>query len=435
MSVNLRARIEARLPKGRIARGILTLASGTALSQAITICTTPIITRLYTPAQFGVLSLFLAFFGFWSATLSLRYEYALLIAKNDAESHIVHYFAVIVVVAMCVLGLPILWGLRHTGVLGFYLLPAWSTLVAVLILLGHGIFMVYRLWALRAGAIKQITRASIARSSANAVTRIVLGMLGGGVAGLFVAEFVGAWSAMLELMHKVRAHFIPSRPLRFTRAEIFSVAKRYMKFATLETPSTWVNQLTLTLPVPMIASLHGGSAAGWFGLARMIGAIPNAQIGRAIGDIFTAELAAAVRTGERARAYSLFRKTLGKLTLLGIAPFVLLGVFSPILAPIILGRDWAEVGWIIAAITPWLYMELIVGPMTGLLFVLQAQEYKLLYDLLSLTTIAGAYFIAQRYNLTLINLIYAIAVARIFSYMIHLTVIVLLARTRLGKRL
>lgn len=404
------------------------------MAQIITICAMPIVTRLYTPEQIGVISLFLAFFAFWAATLSLRYEYALMIAEDDSEAHVVHRLAILLVGAMSVLGLPVLWALHRAQILGFGLLPYWTPFVAGPILLGYGLFMVYRSWALRAGIVKQITKASIARSAANAITRVILGYFGGGVFGLFAAEFAGAWGAMLELARNVRAHFLTSRPSSFPISALLLVGRRYIKFATLETPSTWVNQLTLTLPIPMIASLFGASAAGLFGLARAIGSIPTSQVGRAIGDVFAMELAAAVRIGDRMRARSLFYKALRRLAGFGFAPTAALGAFSPALAPLIFGSAWSEVGWIVAAIAPWLYIELVVSPITAVLFVLQAQEYKLIYDVLSLVTIAAAYAMAKVLGWGIIHLILAITVARVISYLVHMGVIILIVERRLGSR-
>ncbi|HKU17899.1 MAG TPA: hypothetical protein VJP80_01365 [Candidatus Saccharimonadales bacterium] len=252
----LRERFAAYFPKGRIARRIITLASGTALAQIITICAMPIVTRLYTPAQVGVLSLFLSFFNFWVASLSLRYEYALLIAKSDAESHVVKRLALIVVVVMSVLGAPVLWVLNHTHVLGFGLLPAWVPLVAVPTLLGYGFFMVYRSWALRAGLIKSITTATMARSGANSGLQVIFGVFVLGVPGLFAAQVMGSWAAILKLFKNVQKHYFPGRPAHVTRSDVYAAARTFWKFAIFETPSTWVDQLALTLPVPLIAALH-----------------------------------------------------------------------------------------------------------------------------------------------------------------------------------
>ena len=102
--MNLLARLKALvnrlLPRASFAHKVSVLTSGTAAGQLITICAMPFVTRIYSPEQIGIVSLFLAFFGYWASTLSLRYEYALLVAEDDAESHWLHRVAIILVVVM-----------------------------------------------------------------------------------------------------------------------------------------------------------------------------------------------------------------------------------------------------------------------------------------------------------------------------------------------
>lgn len=431
MFAAFRERISERLPKGRVARSIIALASGTAMAQVITICAMPIVTRLYTPAQIGIISLFLAFFGFWAATLSLRYEYALLISKDDAESHVVHRLAIILVAVMSVLGLPILWGLHHTGVLGFGLLPDWASYAAVPILLGYGIFMVYRSWALRAGIVTSITRATIARSAANAITRVGFGIFGGGIPGLFAAEFAGAWGAMLELARNVRSHFAPSRPKRIRASELATAAHRYIKFAIFETPSTWVNQLALALPLPMVAMLHGASAAGLYGLARAMVGIPNTQIGSAVADVFQMELANAVVAGDLSRSRQLFYKLMRKLALFGLVPLVAVAATAPWLVPWIFGASWKEAGWAAVAIAPWLYASLVVSSLSRTLSVIQAQEYKLIYDAAAVSLFILAFIVAKHQDFSFIALVCALSVAGCLSYLIYFALLVVIVESRL----
>ncbi|MBD8872848.1 oligosaccharide flippase family protein [Rhodanobacter sp. DHB23] len=401
------------------------------MAQAINVCSTPVVTRLYTPAQMGVIALFISFFTFWSPALSLRYEYALLIAKDDAESHVVLRLAVAVVVGMSFLGLPVLWGLHRAEVLGFGLLPDWAPLAGVAILLGYGVFMVYRSWALRAGIVKQITKATVMRSAASATTSIALGLLTGGIPALFAAQFMASWAAMLKLTRNVRRHFVSSRPERVLGREIAAAAKRYVKFPLFETPSTWVNQLTASLPVPMIVTLFGASAAGWYGLARTIVGIPNAQIGTAVADVFQMEVSSAVVAGDATRVRGLFYKLMRKLALIGLLPMVGVMVLCPLLVPWVFGHAWREAGYVAAIIAPWMYVALIVSPLSGVLSALQAQEYKLIYDVVSIVLIAVAFLLAKAWHLGLLQFIAALSATAMLGYIVYAIVIVAVVEARL----
>lgn len=430
---SLRKRLAARLPQGRVARRILTLASGTAMAQVIAICSMPVVTRLYDPAQLGLISLFIAFFGFWSPTLSLRYEYALLIAENDFESHIVHRLGILLVVITSILALPLLWWLRHTNTLGFGLLPDWSPLVAVPIFLGAGTFMVYRSWALRAGAVSLITKATVVRAAASAAMRIILGAFGGGVPALFAAQLTASCAATLKLARSVGRKFAPSKPQSVSVRELLVVGRKYVKFAVLETPSTWMDQLGAALPVTMAASLFGAAAAGWFGLARTIVGIPNAQIGAAVADVFQMEIAGAVIAGDAPRARTLFFKLMRKLAIVGLLPLLAVVTLCPLLTPWLFGHAWEEAGYVAAIIAPWLYAAFVVSPLSRVLSVLQVQEYKLVYDISSVIFLSTAFFVVKSLNLEFMDFVAAVSLAAFSGYVIYGILIVAVVRIRLRE--
>jgi O-antigen/teichoic acid export membrane protein len=415
-------KLSGLFPKSHIGRGILALAGGTAVAQLITAGAMPVVTRLYSPAQIGVISLFIAFFGFWSPLLSWRYESALLVAANDEESHFVHKVGIACVVLTSLLSAPVLYGLVHGGILGFSLIPAWSALAGVPIFLGYGLFMMDRAWGLRSRFVGDISKATMARSASNAVTRIVLGVIGAGIPGLFAAELAGAWGARGALRRAIKRQYSSSRPTIKWQGMLVA-ARRYAKFAKYEMPSVAIDQLAITIPVPMVAALYGAQAAGWFGLARILVALPNAQVGRAVADVFQMELARTVREGQHQAARHLFYKLLGKLSIFGLLPLAGTILLGPWLAPWIFGKPWAEMGIIAAWISPWLYAALVVNSLSRLLSVLERQEYKLIYDISALLLIALVYGVARYWSFTLIQTIALLTCANVVGYVIYLLVL------------
>lgn len=422
-----------RLPQGSVARSVVVLVTGTTAGQLLTICVMPVITRLYTPAQIGTISLFLAFFGFWAPALSLRYEYALLIAEDDTESHAVHRLAVILVIGMSVVACPVLYGLQHFNVLGFGLVPAWAPPMSVLIFLGYGIFMVYRSWALRAGMVASITGATIVRSGANAAIRVVLGLLGGGVFALFVAETAGAWCAMLRLIRGVGGHFAEYRPLKLGYVDLRRVGRKFIKFPAIETPSTWLDQLGSLLPLPMIAATHGASAAGWFGLTRLIVSAPNSQIGSAVADVLQMKIANAIVADDKDAARRFFYLLLRKLALVGLVPLFVSIALGPLAVPGVFGEEWSQAGLAVAVIAPWMYLAFVVSPLSRIVSVLQVQEYKLAYDSCVVFLLFSAYLISTGMRLSFIEMVAVVSAAESLGYLIYAVVLILIVKQKLSQ--
>lgn len=410
------------------------LSGSTAIAQFIGIASLPLVTRLYTPAEIGTVSLFLSFLGFWVAIIALRYEHALIVAADDEESHVVLYLAITLVFFMSAMGLPILWLMQQNNFLEFQLLPIWVPIIAFPIFCGYGLFVVYRSWALRGGLVSQISRASITRAGAMACTKLGLGIAAGGVFALFFAELVGALFSMHAMMQSTRLYFAASKPSYIGFAQMRETAVKYIKFPMFDAPSACMDALAVMLPLPMVGSLYGVEAAGWFGLARMVLSLPNAQIGTAVADVFQMSLAAAIRDNDPQRAYSTFYMLLKKMSLIGLLPLVTSLVVIPQVFPIVFGQYWEPAGTVAASLAPWLYAAFVISPLSRALQVLQAQEWKLFYDVTVLALLIGCYLLALKFSISLVEFCLLLSAANVVGYLVYAIVLYMLVEKKLRNK-
>ena len=73
-------------PKSEFSKNVLTLMTGTTIAQAIPIAISPILTRIYTPEDFGVLALFVAITTIFGTIANARYELAIMLPKKDEDA-------------------------------------------------------------------------------------------------------------------------------------------------------------------------------------------------------------------------------------------------------------------------------------------------------------------------------------------------------------
>ncbi|HFU77558.1 MAG TPA: translocase, partial [Epsilonproteobacteria bacterium] len=90
-------------PKSEFSNNVLTLMTGTTIAQAIPIAISPILTRIYTPEDFGIFALFMAITGVFSVVASGRYELALMLPRKEEES--INIFALGVIIIFFLTGL------------------------------------------------------------------------------------------------------------------------------------------------------------------------------------------------------------------------------------------------------------------------------------------------------------------------------------------
>src|SRR5690606_28082706 len=72
--------------KSKFTRNILTLLTGSTLAQAIPIAITPILTRIYTPSDFGVFAIFLAITTILGSIANGRYELAIILPEKEGDA-------------------------------------------------------------------------------------------------------------------------------------------------------------------------------------------------------------------------------------------------------------------------------------------------------------------------------------------------------------
>jgi len=70
-------------PKSDFSKNVLVLMTGTTIAQAIPIAISPILTRLYSPEDFGVFALFVAITSVFGSVANGRYDLAIMLPKKD----------------------------------------------------------------------------------------------------------------------------------------------------------------------------------------------------------------------------------------------------------------------------------------------------------------------------------------------------------------
>ena len=78
--------IRAMLPKNTFVYGVSLLVGGTAGAQMLTVLAAPLLTRLYSSEDFGLLSVYTSLLALIGVISSLRYELAIPLLEDDGEA-------------------------------------------------------------------------------------------------------------------------------------------------------------------------------------------------------------------------------------------------------------------------------------------------------------------------------------------------------------
>ena len=177
--------------KSDFIKNVLVLMSGSLVAQIISVGTAPVITRLFTPENFGVLALFVAVVTILSGVGSLCYERSILLPKkNDEAINIFSLSSLILLSATITTFFVILISNdRVASLLGNAKFSIWLWLVPLGLLI-EGFLLNLRFWLIRNKEFKTLSFATISNTFVSSLVKITIGIIVGAYAGGLIVGFI-----------------------------------------------------------------------------------------------------------------------------------------------------------------------------------------------------------------------------------------------------
>lgn len=417
----VRGSLSATMRRGGFGRSVAIMAGGAAAAQAVNVLVSPALTRLYLPAELGQLALYLAFLYVASMVLSLRYEQAVVTAVDDGQAHQLAVLSLAMVPVTSLLAALSLFLLIVGQIGGFGSLPPAAAVWGFFALVLFGTFGVLRYVLVRTHRHRVIAQVGIAQSVVRAALQVGLGYLGASVTGLLAGDLVGRAIGIGRMAKDIGGdvwrnarnfHAIPGRAL----------LGQYRKFPLFGVPSSVINALALTLPVPLIAGLYGLEAAGYFSLVQRVLSLPIAVVGASAADALHGRIAEYARLSP-ARARPLFTRAAVVLLGIGLAVAVAIVLFGPRIFGFVFGDEWRRAGELAQVMAPWFVAALTVSPLSRVVLVYQGQKLKLLYDLSALGAVLASLLIGASVGLDLRSVILVLSILQALVYAFYFTLL------------
>lgn len=423
MSSTLVGRLAGSLTRSRFTQNVAVLGGGTALAQCILVLASPLLTRLYLPADMGLMGLYVAYFGFVTVAASLRYETAIVSAPDRQQAAYLTLISMALALPSSLVCAGVLYLLIRTSVLGFGHLPWFTAFFVIPSVLLTGMFAALRYWYVREESLVTVSRALVIQNSARSILQVGLGELRWGWLGLIGGDILGRGAGIGRMFRRVWP-VISSEVFPLKWKKIAEVLRSYRKFPVYSLPSALIDALAMSLPLPLIAGLYGTEPAGHFSLVLRVLSLPLALVGTSVGDAFHGRMATHVREEPNGSARFFYRTARG-LFLLGVGPAVLLVVFGEDIFRLVFGQDWTLSGKLATAMAPWTLAQLVVSPLSRVVYVLQGQELKLVYDVVSLSLTVIAVLVCHALGFTVFHTVVWLSLVNVLANGLYF---VLLAR-------
>lgn len=363
---------------------VLKLATGTTIAQAIPIAISPILTRLYSPEDFGILSLFLSIVAIMGSIINAKYEIAIMLPKEDIEALGLVKLSVTIsiIVSSILLLLVLILKSKLALVLNEPRIENWLLLVPVSVLF-IGIYNALNLYNTREQKFKEVAQSSIAKSIGLGVTQIGVGVFNSSPIGLITGQifsYISGNAVLLKIL-KTKKQKIWEIPM----ASMKTLMYKYIKFPKYSLPGSLLNTITLNSTNFFISAIFNTKTLGFYSLSSRLLGSPSMVIGNSISKVYYQE--ASVLRNSTNKIHGLFVSTLKKLTLISIPLFLILFFTVEPIFIFVFGEEWELGGTYAKILTPLMALRFISSSLSNTLVVLEKQEYTLLINvvLLSLT--------------------------------------------------
>ena len=360
--------------KSEYARNVLTLMSGATLAQTIPVAITPLLTRIYSPGEFGLFAVYMALISIGTMLATGKLEMAILIARKHSEATQLAIISFIIsgLFSLLTLFVIVLWEQQITTLLGQPEIGSWLYIVPFSIFL----FSVYKVllhWLNRKKQYELMSQSRVIQSGSISALQVVVGITAKVIPGLALADCLGRAVSLALIFRRIKHTFqLP----RFNLIKNIALIRRYRKFPFLGTPASLLNILSLQIPYIIIPVIFTSAVAGLYFLVFRVLMAPVSLLGEAMMEVFRNK--ALESLDKHGTCKPVFVKTFLSLVTIGLPPMLLLMFFGPEIFAFIFGEDWREAGFYASLLTPMALFRLVCAPLSGVLHIREKLKLILL---------------------------------------------------------
>jgi len=407
-------------PKSEFSKNVLTLMTGTTIAQAIPIAISPILTRIYTPEDFGIFALFMALVGMFSSIASGRYELALLLPKKDEDAFNILVLSFIII---CILSFLLLIGILflHDSIISLLqndAISIWLYFIPLALFL-VGSFNLLTYYNNRKNMYRDIAQATIVKSLVLVVVQLGIGSLKSGVSGLVSGQIISQAFANVKLIKNVFSR-------RFFNAisfvKMFALARKYKNFPKFQAPHAFLNTLSSSAPIYFFTIFLTSSVVGLFSLSTKIVLTPLMILSSATAKVYNQKVS--MLFYKKLDCYTFTLKLLYSLVKKILLPFIVFIFFAPDIFTFLFGLEWREAGVYTQILSPWLFMVFLVGSVSYIPSLLSLQKrafiLEIIYTFLRISSLfLGLYFFDIYYALIFFSSIGFLMLSYNLYWMLH----------------
>ncbi len=360
--------------------------SGSVIAQILTILLIPIITRLYTPDDFGYFSIVLSIAAIIVIFSSLSYQQAIMLPRDDEDAANI--------ASLCCL-LIVLFSIATSVLLFFFSESIASALkspeiahylwLVPLMVFFTSLFSVLVSWNARQKRFGIYAIANVSNSLSNRGIQVIFGLNSPSTLGLIAGQLSGYICAIVVLLKGFRGDIILFKQV--TRRRMQELAVRYKRFPLFSSWSAIANSISLQIVPLILVYFYSPEIVGYYGVANQVVGLPMSVIGLAVAQVFFQKASEIKNT--TGKIDQIVHGVHRRLISIGIFPVLLLLIIGDDLFAVVLGMEWYTAGIYAKILAPWLFLVFIAAPLQSIFNIFELQHIDLSFNVTLLVSRIG----------------------------------------------
>lgn len=414
------------LKNSTFVKNVLIVMTGTALAQIIGFAILPVISRLFTPADFGVLGSFDALVGVIAAGVTLEYSQAIMLPneKNDAfHLFFISCLSTLIIAFLCALVCLI----APAYLMGLMKAPcAWVLTLFVFTILITGFNVSLQAWCVRVKAFKHTSASQVIRSLSVNGMQVGFGFLRTGPIGLISSSVLADLLASINLLSVFWADYKKSVN-KISWCRIKKLAKEYHDFPLYAASQNVINALSSGIPILLLTHFFSIAVAGGYAFGIKILHAPMGLLTRALRQVLFQKASETQHHG--GRLLSLYVKITVGLFAIGLFPALIIIIWAPQIFGFIFGAKWYTAGEYARSLMIWMLFVFCNIPAVLFARLIRIQRTVFFYDLVLLAARSSVLIIGGLY----LTALQSITIFAILGAVMNLVLILLVGYNVMKK--
>ncbi|MCA0970935.1 oligosaccharide flippase family protein [Halobacillus litoralis] len=389
----MRKLIFKKVFKRDFVRNIFTLLSGTVLAQAITLGMLPIVTRIYSPEEYGVFTIFVSVSSMVAIISTGRYEIAILLPKKERHVYNLVFLSFIILISITLI---VAMGTSVVDLISdllsnvdfselFYLLP--------FTVFSYGCYQILFFIKNREKKYKQMAISRMNQSLVNGVSSVLLGLIGLGATGLVIGYTLSFFIPAMYLFINKEKSFMRGLKKEVSKLLIKRNLIKYREMPIYNSLHAFLDMAMINVTLLIISYSFGAGVVAFYGFTIRVLKAPLGLIGFSISRVYNQRASEKINQGENIT--SLLLNIVTKLSMVAAPIFICISIFGSEIFSFIFGIEWAEAGVYAQILSPWLFFNFIGSPIAQTFVLLQKQKQAFYYSAVQTSVFLGAVFVSS----------------------------------------